>query len=148
MLFLLSTILNGVVFVLPLPPFHPSILVNYLLNKLFFQSTFYKNCSFICPTHRTCQIIVSFGLCFIQDLDDLVEAALLYYGEKKALDNTPLPLALEKDNDPRLLTSPLRFPGKLAIDVLNNRLFISDSNHNRIVCKLLSSSLVFSGILE
>ncbi|KAK9292842.1 hypothetical protein L1049_020822 [Liquidambar formosana] len=68
-----------------------------------------------------------------KDLDDLVEAALLFYGEKKILDNTPIPLSLEKDNDPRILTSPLKFPGKLAVDVLNNRLFISDSNHNRIV---------------
>ncbi|BBH06476.1 haloacid dehalogenase-like hydrolase family protein [Prunus dulcis] len=68
-----------------------------------------------------------------KDLDDLVEAALLFYGRKKMLDNAPIPLSLEKDNDPRLVTSPLKFPGKLAIDVLNNRLFISDSNHNRIV---------------
>lgn len=68
-----------------------------------------------------------------QDLDDLVEAALLYYGSKNVLDNKPLPLNLEKDNDPRLLTSPLKFPGKLEVDALNNRLFISDSNHNRVV---------------
>ncbi|KAM3290783.1 protein SUPPRESSOR OF QUENCHING 1, chloroplastic [Capsicum chacoense] len=68
-----------------------------------------------------------------KDLDYLVEAALLYYGKEKLLDSKPIPLRLEKDNDPRLLTSPLKFPGKLAVDVLNNRLFISDSNHNRIV---------------
>lgn len=68
-----------------------------------------------------------------QDLDNLVEAALLFYGEKKMLSNTPIPLSLEKDNDPRLLASPLKFPGKLAVDVFNNRLFISDSNHNRVV---------------
>ncbi|KAK6805100.1 hypothetical protein RDI58_002884 [Solanum bulbocastanum] len=68
-----------------------------------------------------------------KDLDNLVEAALLFYGEKKLLDSKPIPLRLEKDNDPRLLTSPLKFPGKLAVDILNNRLFISDSNHNRIV---------------
>ncbi|KAI5658535.1 hypothetical protein M9H77_27328 [Catharanthus roseus] len=68
-----------------------------------------------------------------KDLDDLIEAALLYYSGKKILDNRPIPLRLEKDNDPRLLTSPLKFPGKLAVDVRNNRLFISDSNHNRIV---------------
>ncbi|KAK4739395.1 hypothetical protein R3W88_003092 [Solanum pinnatisectum] len=68
-----------------------------------------------------------------KDLDNLVEAALLFYGKKKLLDSKPIPLSLEKDNDPRLLTSPLKFPGKLAVDVLNNRLFISDSNHNRIV---------------
>ncbi|KAK1432524.1 hypothetical protein QVD17_09421 [Tagetes erecta] len=68
-----------------------------------------------------------------KDLDDLVEAALLFYGKRKLLDNTPIPLSLEKDNDPRLLKSPLKFPGKLAVDVFNKRLFISDSNHNRIV---------------
>lgn len=73
---------------------------------------------------------------FPQDLDDIVAAALIFYGEKKMLDNSPLPLSLEKENDPRLLTSPLKFPGKLAIDVINNRLFISDSNHNRIVGSL------------
>lgn len=66
----------------------------------------------------------------------MVEAALLYYGRKKILDNTPIPLSLEKDNDPRLFTSPLKFPGKLAVDIENNRLFISDSNHNRIVGSL------------
>ncbi|KAI7736671.1 hypothetical protein M8C21_009136, partial [Ambrosia artemisiifolia] len=68
-----------------------------------------------------------------KDLDDLVEAALLYYGKRKLLDSTPIPLSLEKDNDPRLLKSPLKFPGKLAVDIFNKRLFISDSNHNRIV---------------
>ncbi|MFS7969878.1 putative thioredoxin-like protein [Helianthus anomalus] len=73
------------------------------------------------------------GECRRKDLDDLVEAALLYYGKRKLLDSTPIPLNLEKDNDPRLLKSPLKFPGKLAVDVFNKRLFISDSNHNRIV---------------
>lgn len=60
------------------------------------------------------------------------------------MDSTPIPLRLEKDNDPRLLTSPLKFPGKLAVDILNNRLFISDSNHNRIVGSSYLSSMFFS----
>ncbi|GKV01403.1 hypothetical protein SLEP1_g13958 [Rubroshorea leprosula] len=77
-----------------------------------------------------------------KDLDDLVEAAILFYGRKKMLNNKPLPLRLEKDNDPRLLTSPLKFPGKLAIDILNNRLFISDSNHNRIVVTDLDGNFI------
>ncbi|XP_024024937.1 protein SUPPRESSOR OF QUENCHING 1, chloroplastic isoform X2 [Morus notabilis] len=77
-----------------------------------------------------------------KDLDDLVEAALQYYSRKKILDNTALPLRLEKDNDPRLVLSPLKFPGKLAIDVLNNRLFISDSNHNRIVVTGLDGNFI------
>ena len=34
-------------------------------------------------------------------------------------------------------SSPLRFPGKLAVDAEGKRLFISDSNHHRIiVCDL------------
>ncbi|CAL0308538.1 unnamed protein product [Lupinus luteus] len=77
-----------------------------------------------------------------KDLDDFVEAALLFYGKQNMLDNTPITLNLEKDNDPRLLTSPLKFPGKLAVDVLNNRLFISDSNHNRIVVTDLNGNFV------
>ncbi|XP_028061681.1 protein SUPPRESSOR OF QUENCHING 1, chloroplastic [Camellia sinensis] len=77
-----------------------------------------------------------------KDLDDLVEAALLFYGGRKMLDTKPIPLSLEKDNDPRLLTSPLKFPGKLAVDVLNNRLFISDSNHNRIVVTDLDGNFI------
>lgn len=81
---------------------------------------------------------------FSKDLDDLVEAALLFYGGKKLLDNTPVPVTLEKDNDPRLLTSPLKFPGKLAIDILNNRLFISDSNYNRIVGSLFLSEKIYT----
>uniref|UniRef100_A0A7N0TF14 Thioredoxin domain-containing protein n=1 Tax=Kalanchoe fedtschenkoi TaxID=63787 RepID=A0A7N0TF14_KALFE len=77
-----------------------------------------------------------------KDLDDLVAAALQFYGKKKLLDNTPLPLSLERDNDPRLLASPLKFPGKLAVDALNNRLFISDSNHNRVVVTTLDGNFI------
>ncbi|XP_078159689.1 haloacid dehalogenase-like hydrolase family protein isoform X1 [Carex rostrata] len=77
-----------------------------------------------------------------KDLDDVVDAALEFYGENKLLENKPLPLALEKDNDSRLLKSPLKFPGKLAIDVQNNRLFISDSNHNRIVVTTLDGNFI------
>ncbi|XP_024015390.1 protein SUPPRESSOR OF QUENCHING 1, chloroplastic [Eutrema salsugineum] len=77
-----------------------------------------------------------------KDLDDLVAAALKYYGEKNVLDSTPLPTRLEKDNDPRLAASPLKFPGKLAIDTLNNRLFISDSNHNRIIVTDLDGNFI------
>ncbi|KAK7284430.1 hypothetical protein RJT34_19176 [Clitoria ternatea] len=77
-----------------------------------------------------------------KDLDDFVEAALMFYGKQNMLDNTPITLSLEKNNDPRLLTSPLKFPGKLAIDALNNRLFISDSNHNRIVVTDLDGNFI------
>ncbi|VAI06337.1 unnamed protein product [Triticum turgidum subsp. durum] len=77
-----------------------------------------------------------------KDLDDVVGAALEFYDERKLLQNNSLPLALEKDRDGRLITSPLKFPGKLAIDVQNNRLFISDSNHNRIVVTNLDGEFI------
>ncbi|KAJ1297421.1 hypothetical protein BS78_01G374800 [Paspalum vaginatum] len=77
-----------------------------------------------------------------KDLDEVVGAALEFYEEKKLLWDDPLPLALEKDKDSRLLTSPLKFPGKLAVDVQNNRLFISDSNHNRIVVTNLEGQFI------
>lgn len=78
-----------------------------------------------------------------KDLDEVIGAALEFYEEKKLLQNDPLPLALEKDKDSRLLTSPLKFPGKLAVDVQNNRLFISDSNHNRIVVTNLEGQFIY-----
>jgi len=66
-----------------------------------------------------------------QDLDVLVSVALEYYAQD--LNATPLPLTLEKDKDVRTVQSPLRFPGKIALDVAGQRLFISDSNNNRVV---------------
>ena len=85
----------------------------------------------ISPTGR---LIVSLtGEGHRQDLEDIVTAALEYYGEQGVLDNTPVPVALEKDKDARLATSPLRFPGKLALDELNSRLFISDSGNHRVL---------------
>lgn len=77
-----------------------------------------------------------------KDLDDFIDAALQFYGEKNLLKITSIPLALERENDSRLLSSPLKYPGKLAIDVLNNRLFISDSNHNRIVVTDLEGNFI------
>ncbi|XLR26448.1 hypothetical protein S83_054348 [Arachis hypogaea] len=66
----------------------------------------------------------------------------MFYEKHNLLDNTPITLNLEKDNDPRLSASPLKFPGKLAIDILNNRLFISDSNHNHIVITDLDGNFI------
>jgi thiol-disulfide isomerase/thioredoxin len=64
-------------------------------------------------------------------IDAAIEAALRFY-PADTFRHEPLPLALERDK-PRGAPSPLRFPGKLAIDADGKRLFISDSNHHRIV---------------
>ncbi|CAG9461274.1 unnamed protein product [Pedinophyceae sp. YPF-701] len=68
-----------------------------------------------------------------EDLDVFLTAALQYYGERGLLDATPLPSALERDKDPRLAASPLRYPGKVCLDPAGERLFIADSNNHRIV---------------
>lgn len=46
------------------------------------------------------------------------------------LNRAPLPIALEREKTP---TSPLSFPGKLAWDFDREILFVSDSNHQRIL---------------
>lgn len=52
------------------------------------------------------------------------------FDARELIDRTPLALKLEREN---LANSPLLFPGKVLADPANNRLFIADSNHNRIV---------------
>lgn len=113
---------------------HTVGLSNQMLNHFEEQShagLFQRGCSY--SFMPTLDIVPMSWLCSLQDLDDVVGAALEFYDERKLLQNNSLPLALEKDRDNRLIASPLKFPGKLAVDVQNNRLFISDSNHNRIV---------------
>lgn len=57
------------------------------------------------------------------------------------IDRTPLELNLETENRPETL---LAFPGKVLADVEDNRLFIADSNHNRIVIVSLDEYEVLS----
>ena len=58
-------------------------------------------------------------------------AALVREAETKGmLNRQPLNLDQAKEGLP---DSPLCFPGKILADGVNNRLFIADSNHNRIV---------------
>ena len=52
------------------------------------------------------------------------------FRKKGKLDETPLKFALERAKVGDL---PLAFPGKVLADAKSNRLFIADSNHNRIV---------------
>ncbi len=56
--------------------------------------------------------------------------AIPYYRKKGLLNETPLHFDLERY---RTTQTPLRFPGKIIADEPGKRLFISDSNHNRIV---------------
>jgi sugar lactone lactonase YvrE len=65
--------------------------------------------------------------------DAFLKKAIAKYRRRSKLDESKLESKLESDST---VKSPLRFPGKVLADEASGRLFISDSNHNRIViCK-------------
>lgn len=72
-------------------------------------------------------------------LDVIVEKLIIWHSAKGTLDKTPVRFDLERD---RMKSGPLKFPGKLLADTNGDRLFISDSNHNRIVVSTLDGKLI------
>lgn len=72
-------------------------------------------------------------------IDSKISEMISEFKAKGLLDETPLSFALESDND---TSSALSFPGKVMADEAANRLFISDSNHNRIVITDLDGRLI------
>lgn len=69
-------------------------------------------------------------------IGELVDAA----AAAGTLNRKPLDLRLERSRAPQSLLS---FPGKVLADAASNRLFIADSNHNRIVAARLSDGTLF-----
>src|SRR2546421_206595 len=59
--------------------------------------------------------------------------------KRGTLNETPLKLALERAKTGDL---PLAFPGKILADERSERLFIADSNHNRVVVTRLDGTLL------
>jgi thiol-disulfide isomerase/thioredoxin len=74
-----------------------------------------------------------------EDLDAFLKPVLDYYDKKGLLDKTPLRFELESAKEK---PTPLRFPGKILADEKGKRLFITDSNHNRIVITDLDGKLM------
>jgi thiol-disulfide isomerase/thioredoxin len=72
-------------------------------------------------------------------LDAVIQKVIAHHRAKGTLDETPLRFALERDKEQ---ASPLRFPGKVLADEASQRLFIADSNHNRIVVATLDGQLL------
>jgi thiol-disulfide isomerase/thioredoxin len=62
--------------------------------------------------------------------DNVIGQMVAYFRAKNELDEKPIGFKLEKFSAPPSLLS---FPGKVLADEKSNRLFISDSNHNRIL---------------
>jgi len=72
-------------------------------------------------------------------IDRVVAKAVDEFGKRGELNEQPLHLVLERAKVGDL---PLAFPGKILADGAGDRLFIADSNHNRIVITKLDGTLV------
>jgi thiol-disulfide isomerase/thioredoxin len=70
-------------------------------------------------------------------IGELVEDAR----KRGALNEQPLKLALERAKVGDL---PLAFPGKILADAAGERLFIADTNHNRVVVTRLDGTLLYT----
>jgi thiol-disulfide isomerase/thioredoxin len=72
-------------------------------------------------------------------LDKAIAESIAEFRKRGELNEAPLKLVLEKAKVGDL---PLAFPGKALADAKNDRLFIADSDHNRIVITKLDGTLV------
>jgi len=71
--------------------------------------------------------------------DEVIDKMITYHRAKGTLDETPVSFHLEREKQ---APTPLRYPGKVLADEAGQRLFISDSNHNRIVVASLDGKLM------
>jgi len=72
-------------------------------------------------------------------IDQTIAKVAEEFRQKGELNEEPLKLVLERAKVGEL---PLAFPGKILADEIHDRLFIADSNHNRIVVTKLDGTLV------
>ena len=72
-------------------------------------------------------------------IDEAIAQTVAEFRKRGELNEQPLKLALERA---RVGDLPLAFPGKVLADARTDRLFIADSNHNRIVITKLDGTLV------
>lgn len=72
-------------------------------------------------------------------IDQVVGKVVSEFRQRGELNEEPLKLTLERAKVGDL---PLAFPGKILADQKSDRLFIADSNHNRIVVTKLDGTLI------
>jgi DNA-binding beta-propeller fold protein YncE len=72
-------------------------------------------------------------------IDKVIEKVVADFRQRGELNEEPLKLTLERA---RVGNLPLAFPGKVLADGKGDRLFIADSNHNRIVVTKLDGTLL------
>lgn len=76
---------------------------------------------------------------YYEELDKAIADSIAEYRKRGELNEAPLKLVLERAKVGDL---PLAFPGKILADAKTDRLFIADSDHNRIVITKLDGMLV------
>src|SRR4051812_5483907 len=59
---------------------------------------------------------------------DFIQRAVAAFDDENLIDRTPIPLNPEREE-----TGTLRFPGKILVDLAEDRLFIADSGHHRVL---------------
>lgn len=72
-------------------------------------------------------------------LDKTIEEAIITFRKENLINEEPFNLNLEKN---KVVQGSLSFPGKILADESSRRLFISDSNHNRIVITNLEGEVI------
>jgi len=89
------------------------------------------------PEGRYCGYISGEG--HREGLEAVIKYLITYHKAKGTLDASPVRFALESAN---AKPTPLKYPGKLLADEKSDRLYISDSNHNRIVITTLDGKWI------
>ena len=72
------------------------------------------------------------------EIKAVIDRGLPYYRAQGLLKPAPRPTIIDASKQP---ATPLRYPGKILADEKGGRLFIADSNHNRIVVAKLDGKL-------
>ena len=75
----------------------------------------------------------------LQGFVDAIRGVIRVFDEKGEINRSPLPLDLERT---RHADRPLLYPGKILADGDGDRLFVADSNHNRIIVSTLDGQLI------
>jgi thiol-disulfide isomerase/thioredoxin len=76
---------------------------------------------------------------YYEEIDKAISESIAEFRKRGELNEAPLRLVLERAKVGDL---PLAFPGKILADANSDRLFIADSDHNRIVVTKLDGALV------
>ena len=75
----------------------------------------------------------------LEGFTNAIRGVIRVFDERGEINRSRLPLDLERS---RHADRPLLYPGKVLADAASNRLFISDSNHNRIIVSTLDGKVI------